>query len=124
MGKGFAVVATQVGELASRSSLAAKETNELITNSIHAVENGKEITNQTVRAFDTVVKNIKKASYDMEGIMGMVRHNVDTVTDAVSQIGRISDVVEQNVLKIQNKCLLIWQILQENFSKWYMLNSK
>ncbi len=33
----------------------------------------------------------------MEGIMGMVRHNVDTVTDAVSQIGRISDVVEQNV---------------------------
>ncbi len=97
MGKGFAVVATQVGELASRSSLAAKETNELITNSIHAVENGKEITNQTVRAFDTVVKNIKKASYDMEGIMGMVRHNVDTVTDAVSQIGRISDVVEQNV---------------------------
>lgn len=36
-GRGFAVVATGVGNLAARSSQAAGETNELITNSIKAI---------------------------------------------------------------------------------------
>ena len=40
MGKGFAVVATEVGNLAARSSRAARETSELITNSIHALVKG------------------------------------------------------------------------------------
>ncbi|MDE6639431.1 MAG: HAMP domain-containing protein [Acetatifactor sp.] len=97
MGRGFAVVATQVGELANRSSLAAKETTELITNSIKAVESGQEITDQTVAAFDVVVENIERANRDVTEITEMVRRNVDTVTNAVSQIGRISNVVEQNV---------------------------
>ncbi len=97
MGKGFAVVATQVGELAARSAQAAKETNDLITNSINAVESGKEITDQTVEAFGIVVENIEKASHDVEEITNMVRQNVDIVSHAVSQIGRISNVVEENV---------------------------
>lgn len=97
MGKGFAVVATQVGELAARSSQAAKETNELITNSIRAVESGREITDQTAEAFDIVVENIEKASSDVKEITNMVRRNVGTVASAVSQIERISGVVEENV---------------------------
>lgn len=97
MGKGFAVVATQVGELAARSAYAAKETNELITNSIQAVVNGREITDRTVEAFGTAVENIGKASRDVGQITGMARKNVDIVTDAVSQIERISNVVEENV---------------------------
>ncbi len=47
MGKGFSVVAVQIGELAARSAQAAKETNILITNSMHAVEDGRKITDQT-----------------------------------------------------------------------------
>ncbi len=97
MGKGFAVVATQVGELAARSAQAAKETNELIMNSIKAVENGKEITDLTAEAFGVVVKNMEKTSRDIEKITSMVRENVGIVDNAVNQISRISDVVEQNV---------------------------
>lgn len=97
MGKGFTVVATQVGELAARSSQAAKKTNELITNSIKSVEGGKEITDQTVEAFGIVVENIEKASRDVEQITDIVRQNVDVVADAVNQIERISSVVEENV---------------------------
>ncbi len=102
MGKGFAVVATQVGELAARSAQAARETNELITNSILAVEDGQAITDQTVEAFGIVVENIEKANRDVEKITEMVRANVDTVAHAVSQIGRISSVVEENVQISEN----------------------
>lgn len=97
IGKGFAVVATQVGELAARSSQAAKETNELIMNSIQTVESGRKITNQTVEAFSVVVENIKETNRDVEEITDMVKQNVAIVTNAVSQIERISNVVEDNV---------------------------
>ena len=97
LGKGFAVVATQVGELAARSAQAAKETNDLIMNSIQAVESGQEITDQTVEAFDIVVEDIRKTDHDVKEITEMVRQNVSIVSNAVSQIERISGVVEGNV---------------------------
>lgn len=102
MGKGFAVVAAQVGELAARSSQAAKETNELITNSINAVESGKRMTDQTVKAFGMVAEEIGKSNQDVLAITDMVRRNMDIVANAVSQIGRISNVVEENVQISQN----------------------
>lgn len=102
MGKGFAVVAAQVGELAARSAQAARETNELITNSIQAVESGKKITDQTVNAFGVVARDVEKSNRDVLAITEMVRQNVDTVAGAVSQIGRITGVVEENVQISQN----------------------
>lgn len=102
MGKGFAVVATQVGELAARSALAAKETNELITNSIQAVDSGKKITEQTVNAFGVVAQDVEKTNHDIMQITEMVRQNVEIVTGAVGQIGRITNVVEENVRISQN----------------------
>lgn len=101
-GKGFAVVATQVGELAARSSQAAKETSELILNSINAVESGREITEQTVEAFGAVVENIEKTAHDVGEITNIVKQNVSIVSHAVSQIDRIANVVEGNVQISQN----------------------
>lgn len=96
-GKGFAVVAVQVGELAARSSQAAKETYELITNSMQAVREGQKITGQTVNTFGVVVENIERSRQDVEEISHMVEQNVNTVKLAVSQLSQISDVVEENV---------------------------
>ena len=96
-GKGFAVVATQVGELAARSAQAARETSELIMNSINAVESGRQVTDQTVEAFDVVVEDIQKTNQNIETVTKMVRQNVDIVSHAVRQIERISGVVEENV---------------------------
>lgn len=102
MGRGFAVVADQVGELAARSSQAAKETNELITNSINAVESGKMITDQTVKAFGMVAEEIEKSNQDVIAITDMVRQNVNIVEGALSQIDRITTVMEANVQISQN----------------------
>lgn len=97
MGRGFSVVARQVGALATRSAQAARETTELIMNSISAVEDGRAITEQTVEAFDIVVENIEQTDHNIAEITNMVRQNVDIVAHAVSQIERISGVVEDNV---------------------------
>lgn len=97
MGRGFGVVATQVGELAARSAQAAKETGNLIMDSINAVESGRAITDQTVEAFGVVVEDIEKANNDVVMITEMVRQNVDIVSHVASQIDRISGVVEENV---------------------------
>ena len=97
MGKGFAVVASEVGMLANKSAKAASETNELITNSIQSIENGKQITERTLDAFNRVVENIKKSNAGVEKIAEMVRENVEVVGQAVNEINRIGDVVNANV---------------------------
>ena len=97
MGKGFAVVASQVGELATRSSQAARETGELIMSSIQAVEDGKKITEQTVRQFDSMADGIEKASNSVRQISDMVRGNVSIVSQAMEGLEHISNVVNRNV---------------------------
>lgn len=97
MGRGFAVVATEVGDLAMRSAQAAKETNELITSVILAIDGGKEITDRTVEAYHHVVSEIEKANIGVEEIAVMVRENVTVVEEAAKEINKISDVVNANV---------------------------
>lgn len=96
-GKGFAVVAMQVGELAARSSKAAKDTYDLISSSLLAVEEGQDITGQTVGVFADMAVNIEKSMEDVTEISNMVQKNADIVKIAVNQLSEISDVVEENV---------------------------
>ncbi len=101
-GKGFAVVATQIGDLAARSAQAAKQTSELITNSIQAVEEGRLITKKTAEEFASVVTEIEEASRSVKEITGMVKQNVDTVSQVVEGLDVITDVVEKNIQISQN----------------------
>ncbi|MCH5249152.1 MAG: methyl-accepting chemotaxis protein [Lachnospiraceae bacterium] len=97
MGKGFAVVATQVGELAARSSQAAKETNILIMSTLEAIDEGIKISDQTMKVFDSMAEQIDKASTSVGDITGMVRQNVSVVTEAMDGLENISGVVARNV---------------------------
>lgn len=96
-GKGFSVVAAEVGALAARSSAAADRTKALIMNSIQAVQEGRSITGRTVEVFDGMAEEIERASNSVNDIADMVHHNVDIVSQAIGNLKRIYDVVEQNV---------------------------
>lgn len=96
MGKGFAVVATEVGNLAARSSEAARETNELITNSLQAINDGMQLTQATAATFGKVVEEIEHANTEVEQIADMVRKNVTVVEQAVIEIDKITNVVNAN----------------------------
>ena len=95
-GRGFSVVATEVGNLAARSSQAAGETNELITNSIKAISEGLKLTKDTAATFGNVVEEIERANTGVEQIAEMVRKNVAVVGQAVTEIEKIAHVVNAN----------------------------
>lgn len=65
--------------------------------SIQAVEDGKKITEQTVRQFDSMADGIEKASSSVRQISDMVRGNVSIVSQAMKGLEHISDVVNRNV---------------------------
>lgn len=112
-GKGFAVVATQVGELAARSSQAAKETSELITNSLLAVNKGRSITDQTVKVFEDMTVEIEKASANVKQVSDMVKDNANTVISAMDGLEQISGVVERNVEISRNSELVSTSMADE-----------
>ena len=95
-GQGFAVVATEVSNLATRSSQAARETNEMITNSISAINEGLKLTKDTATAFGSVVQEIERANTGVEEIAEMVRKNVAVVGQAVAELEKITSVVNAN----------------------------
>lgn len=90
-GRGFAVVAQEVRNLAGRSAKAARETAELIENSVKQVESGVGIASQTSEALDQIVGNVVKvkdlvgeiAAASTEQSRGMAQINV-----AINQVAK------------------------------------
>jgi len=102
-GRGFAVVATEVRSLAQRSSQAAKDIKDLITNSSDQVTEGVELVNRAGASLRDIVDSIKKvdeivaeiASASIEQSTG-----VEQVNKALTQMDEVtqqnSALVEQN----------------------------
>lgn len=95
-GKGFAVVATQVGTLATQSAEAAKNSNDLIVQALHAVEDGKQVVG------DTAAKLLA---------------SVDKTNELVANIGEINEASEQQseaLKQISEAANQIAAVIQEN----------
>ena len=92
-GKGFAVVADEIRKLAEESSVAVKNTEILIEDSISNVNNGKNIADEASEALNAVVGKAK---------------------EAVEVIGTIAKLTEQGAMSISEVYEGIDQIAQES----------
>lgn len=95
-GKGFAVVAEEVRNLASKSAFAAKETADMIEDSIRKVGNGQKLANETAEDLDKIVSSI----YDITDLVASIAEASNEQATAVSQIDQaieqVSTVVQTN----------------------------
>lgn len=95
-GKGFAVVAEEVRELAAKSSEAAKNTTRLIEASINAVENGRQIVNETAKYLVSIVDNAKQSTDLITNITKASESQSHSLSQITQGIEQISGIVQLN----------------------------
>ena len=102
-GRGFAVVASEVRSLAQRSSQAAKDIKDLITNCNGQVKDGVELVNRAGTALTEIVESIKKVAdivADIANASAEQASGIDQVNKALTQMDEVtqqnSALVEEN----------------------------
>lgn len=95
-GKGFAVVAEEVRNLAARSANAAKETTDLIENSIKKSEGGTKIAKLSAEALSEILLSIEKVA-DLVNNIAIASNEQAIAIEQVNQgIMQVSEVVQTN----------------------------
>jgi methyl-accepting chemotaxis protein len=92
-GAGFAVVADEVRNLAMRAADAAKNTSDLIQNTIKAVKNGDQLTHMTQDAFKENVEISSKISHLVNEISEASKEQsqgIDQVNRAITEMDKAS----------------------------------
>ena len=90
-GKGFAVVAEEVRNLAGRSAKAARETTEIIEESLHRVEAGTRLANETAAALQTI-------NQEIDQVAGLVQD----IAESSERQQRAMDMLDKGVKQVAN----------------------
>ncbi len=100
-GRGFAVVAGEVRQLAQRSSQAAKEIKELITDAVDHVDSGSALVRQAGGTMQDIVQAVQRVN----GILGEISAalaeqsgGIEEVNQAVSHMDRVT---QENAALVQ-----------------------
>jgi methyl-accepting chemotaxis protein len=95
-GKGFAVVAEEVRSLAGRSAQAAKETTDLIEDSVKKSEAGARIAQETAGTLKKIVSGVEETV----GLVGEIAAASNEQATGISQVNKgieqMSQVVQNN----------------------------
>jgi len=95
-GAGFAVVADEVRNLAMRAADAAKNTSNLIEDTVKKVKQGSEIVARTNEAFGKVASGSKKAGQLIGEITAASQEQAQGIGQVSKAIAEMDRVVQQN----------------------------
>jgi methyl-accepting chemotaxis protein len=98
-GAGFAVVADEVRNLAMRAADAAKNTSDLIENTIKAVRNGNDLTKLTQEAFKENMEISVKIAQLVDEIATASQeqaHGINQINTAVAEMDKVTQQVAAN----------------------------
>ena len=95
-GAGFAVVAQEVGNLASRSAEAARNTSHLIDDMIGRINRGSELASRTDDSFARVSENVNRAIDLIEEISQFASAQSKGIDNINAIAGKIRNLVEQS----------------------------
>ena len=95
-GRGFSVVATEVRNLAQRSATAARESKELIQNSVQKVRAGSEFVNQTGNALSEIVMGVKKVGDIVAAIASASVEQSAGIAQVNQAVSQMDEITQQN----------------------------
>ena len=95
-GKGFAVVAEEVRNLASKSAEAAKDTGDMIQNSMDKAELGSRIAGDTAASLKEIVTGINESGHLIEEIARASEQQSLGIAQINTGIDQVAQVVQQN----------------------------
>ncbi|WP_373599129.1 methyl-accepting chemotaxis protein [Paraclostridium bifermentans] len=95
-GKGFAVVADEVRNLAEKSAQSAKDTEQLIEKSLHAIEHGSLIVSETAKSLEEVVEGAKSSAEVIQYIADASNEQAEHISQVNNGVDQISVVVQTN----------------------------
>ena len=115
-GKGFAVVAEQIGELADQSTEAAKNTHQLIADTMDEIGNGNAVVAETTEALDAMqhsVEEITEMIIETGDLAGQQAQSMDEIDKGIEQI---SNVVQNNSATAQESSAVSLELSEQSES--------
>jgi len=101
-GKGFAVVAEEVRNLAARSAKAAKETADLIEESIRQVGLGSGVAHETSDSLNVITDQVERISQIVSSISEESEHQAKQLGGMTSTVGQVSTAADATMHSIAN----------------------
>jgi len=95
-GRGFAVVAGEVRALAGKSSDAAREIAELITNASREVETGVSLARDSGTALDEINAHISAINETVSALAEAAREQATSLSEITSAADQLDQVTQQN----------------------------
>jgi methyl-accepting chemotaxis protein len=113
-GRGFAVVASEVRSLAQRSSQAAKDIKDLITNSSVQVKSGVELVNRTGTSLEEILTSIKNVAA-LVGDIAVASKEQATGLDQVNKaLTQMDEVTQQNSALVEENAATAKTLQQQS----------
>jgi methyl-accepting chemotaxis protein len=100
-GRGFAVVASEVGNLAQRSSVAAREIKELINDSVNKTAEGSRQVEEAGNTMHEIVDSVKRVSVIIGEIANASNEQSAGIAMVNDAVIRMDDVTQQNTALVE-----------------------
>ena len=112
-GKGFAVVADEVRSLAAQSDEAAKETKDLIEESVKATERGSGIVDEVSETLNRTLNLVKKSNSAIGSIADAINAESEAIKQVTDGIAQIAEVVQTNSASSQESAAVSEELFEE-----------
>ena len=100
-GRGFAVVASEVRSLAGRSAAAAKEIKGLIDDSVSKVEGGSRLVSDAGQTMTEVVSQVKRVSNLIAEITAASKEQAIGISQVGQAVSQLDEMTQQNAAMVE-----------------------